>query len=735
MLVNHFLEHLRFCKGTKKSKGEDMITYAEVMVGWSGVRLFDLPLFSFEPSNTSLDSHNTFLPSPAPHQLALVETALFAGWFVGATICSLISDRVGRRPVVVATGLAMAAALAAQACLPGDATRGTLPVPTGTVTRADGETTESVVWAYVLLRLVLGFAVGGNGLSAFVLAVEHFGPSLERRHGTVSVLFNVQWSLGAAFLVALTLALPHWRPTHIAVSVACAIVAAAVVLGGVNESAQWKENKELAKAGARGSPTLDDSATTAVLEYHSHTLRRPGTRSEVIEGSVARNHARKTSDEASFSAVSSHSVPRSLRIPRSRRLDTSNNSSASAHSFHTLRAGRHSSPRRAPLDASIFVRSSVNGYQKLSPDTTHHDDPSLARPSSPSPSGDSRSSRESHDDDSYPDGHAVLRVMPSQHLVADEWGTAANGTVRTLTERKYLIRLALLCYVWGAIAMLFYGEQWVKGTILQHIYKAHLLQGVALDTTNLTSSPNVPSEPTPGTKPPPPTLTIDIYSLNALLSLAAIPAQLLAAPTLRWLGARHTLAWGFALSSFLFAVAASVALWGARAATEGEPATISGVPLATAVSLLTLPSYFVVSLVYTTLYSFTSTSFPTEVRNTAIGIAQTASKIGATVAPLVVHAGSGSGEGNTSDEALWVPLVVFAVAGFFACGTVAAIPEDRGNSKGSGGSDEVVVDDRSSSRVEQSRVVEETGGDGDTADDESEEATFMGNAKTFLEKV
>ncbi|KXS12024.1 hypothetical protein M427DRAFT_147335 [Gonapodya prolifera JEL478] len=731
-----------------------------------------LPMFSFEPSNPALSSHNTFFPSPAPRQLALVETALFAGWFVGATACSLLSDRFGRRPVVLITGLLMAAVLTAQACLPGSSGSGSSSGAGGGNGTGNGNGQNDPAaeeWAYILLRLLLGFSVGGNGLSAYVLAVEHLTPALERRFGLVSVLFNVQWSLGAALLVATALGLPHWRAMHLAVAAACALVAVAVVAGGVRESAVWKEKAASSKAPLRGWSRVGDGVKAVTGPKR--------VKADYASGALGRHHGRKVSDQVSPVSVSpspdatspgsatstSTHQPRSLRIPRVRRLEDSRSSAVSAHSFHTIRAGR-SGPRRAGLDSyrrseswsparsetgergrslspgresiaesdrsasperplgassrggalpSLLQRIGLSwalgasaGYQKLSPHSATTD---VER------DGSGSGSSQACDGPDRAAGPAVLRSSPSQHVVEESRGgadkDAAEG-ISALMGKKYFARLALLCYVWGAIAMLFYG--------------------VALDTTNLTSPPESPggappSPPSTAPSPARPSLTLDLYSLNALLSLAAIPAQLLASPTLHWLGARATLGWGFAVSSFLFAIAAAVALAGARTASFG------GVPLTTAVSLLTLPSYFVVSLIYTTLYTFTSTAFPTKVRNTAIGIAQTASKIGATIAPLVVHAGSGSDGG----EALWAPMVIFSAAGFVACGVIGTIPRDEepsGRRTGAGEVEDDEVIDGDGDVQEHSRLVWSHQIDGGIADEDmdpdSEEATFVQSGKS-----
>lgn len=135
-----------------------------------------------------------FFPHTSPASATLVSFASIGVAFVarplGALVFGHFGDRYGRRSVLVVSLLMMGAATFLIGALPGHATLGWL-APALLVT----------------LRVVQGVALGGEGMGATVLAVEHAPP---RRRGLYSAFPGAGAALGALAANGCFLSLSAW---------------------------------------------------------------------------------------------------------------------------------------------------------------------------------------------------------------------------------------------------------------------------------------------------------------------------------------------------------------------------------------------------------------------------------------------------------------------------------------------------------------------------------------------
>ncbi|KAJ3341588.1 hypothetical protein HDU93_004490 [Gonapodya sp. JEL0774] len=204
--------------------------------------------------------------------------------------------------------------------------------------------------------------------------------------------------------------------------------------------------------------------------------------------------------------------------------------------------------------------------------------------------------------------YRLLRLSVRRAIGALISGAPGKGGLYT---QPYLTRLLCLSYVWFASVMVSYG--------------------VAMDTTHLTSSlhRHGPNFDTTTEQSP-----LSLHALNILLVVISKPSLFLSSMCISLFGARGTIRWCFLLEAVVFTFAA-VAAGNGFSATSG---------------ILMLPAEFL---------NADQVFAPTSARNvflvdplSALGIAQTFSKIGASFAPLVIH----------SSETQLFPMAFFGTA-------------------------------------------------------------------------
>lgn len=116
-------------------------------------------------------------------------------------------------------------------------------------------------WIYALLRLLTGFATGGVGLCAFVLATEPVGPSKRGYAGMSTFYF---FSGGIAILSGVAYIFRSWRQLYVATSIP-SVLFLVLVLPFVSESPRWclirgktdramKIMREIAESNGRSLP-------------------------------------------------------------------------------------------------------------------------------------------------------------------------------------------------------------------------------------------------------------------------------------------------------------------------------------------------------------------------------------------------------------------------------------------------------------------------------------------------
>ena len=141
----------------------------------------------------------------SPGQLANVFSAGLLGMTFGGLVFSALSDRIGRRPVVIGTALAF----------------GLLTIATAGVQSYE---------QFLILRLLDGFAIGGMVPIAWALNVEFVS---KRMRATVVTIIMVGYSVGTSGAGPITVWLePHigWRGLYVAGGVGSLVAASFLLL-------------------------------------------------------------------------------------------------------------------------------------------------------------------------------------------------------------------------------------------------------------------------------------------------------------------------------------------------------------------------------------------------------------------------------------------------------------------------------------------------------------------------
>ncbi|PFX33207.1 Solute carrier family 22 member 5 [Stylophora pistillata] len=124
--------------------------------------------------------------------LGTISTSLlFAGWLVGALIGGVLSDKIGRKPVLY-IGSVTCSIFAWLAAFP------------------------NVFWLFILFRLLVGICLGGGAMGIYVLATEFAG--VRHRHVAGTSLWY-SWTLSLVMLAGLAYGIRDWR----FLSITCAV--------------------------------------------------------------------------------------------------------------------------------------------------------------------------------------------------------------------------------------------------------------------------------------------------------------------------------------------------------------------------------------------------------------------------------------------------------------------------------------------------------------------------------
>ncbi|KAJ7391895.1 hypothetical protein OS493_016191 [Desmophyllum pertusum] len=116
--------------------------------------------------------------------LGTISTSLlFAGWLIGALLGGVLSDKIGRKPVLFVFSI-VCSLFALLAAFP------------------------NVFWLFMVFRLLVGICIGGGAMSIFVLATEFTG--VKHRHVAGTALWY-SWALGLVMLGGLAYGIRDWR--------------------------------------------------------------------------------------------------------------------------------------------------------------------------------------------------------------------------------------------------------------------------------------------------------------------------------------------------------------------------------------------------------------------------------------------------------------------------------------------------------------------------------------------
>ncbi|XP_071440795.1 organic cation transporter protein-like [Hetaerina americana] len=182
-------------------------------------------------------------------KLTLIGTMNFVGQFVGLPLAGMLSDRFGRRTVMVGALLGQSICGISKSFAPN-------------------------YFVYISLEFLEAFSGGAVFPTLFVLALELVGPS---RRAFCSVCINVAYSVGSAYLPLIAWALPYWR--HMLLALYSPALITIMYLWLIPESLRWlisrgrvEEACEVVKkAAVRNGVVLSDEAMS-IFNNNNNTL-------------------------------------------------------------------------------------------------------------------------------------------------------------------------------------------------------------------------------------------------------------------------------------------------------------------------------------------------------------------------------------------------------------------------------------------------------------------------------
>jgi len=179
---------------------------------------------------------------------SLSTSLVFAGWLVGALAGGLLSDKIGRKPVLVIFSFATSL-FGLLASFP------------------------HKFWLFILFRLCTGLCLGAGGMSIYVMATEFVG----RRHRHVAgTSLWYSWTLALVMLAGLAYGVRDWR----ILSIICAAPGLPVIIAWryVPESTRYLLLKGKV---AETEEILREIATTNKKEYPNEPLFNPSADGKV----------------------------------------------------------------------------------------------------------------------------------------------------------------------------------------------------------------------------------------------------------------------------------------------------------------------------------------------------------------------------------------------------------------------------------------------------------------------